>query len=228
MKKIKIVKSQVLDLTLESFKMSRQQETPEERQRRLFEERLRERGQDVVPRHQPAPAEYPVDSSESASIEQEPQPHSGQSDAAVVDPHPVVAYQIRQNQDNRRHHTRRRAQWLFTQAAQVARDEANQARRLQRAARAPRRLRSLVARTLVQVRALQMRNGLVAVSSQSSVSPPTSLTTDEDTDWSQDMEVEEKNNDGGDDSGDGGAGGCCSTTKYGPQASRRVGKYGPC
>ena len=221
MKKIKIVKSQVLDLTLESFKMSRQQETPEERQRRLFEERLRERGQDVVPRHQPAPAEYPVDSSESASIEQEPQPHSGQSDAAVVDPHPVVAYQIRQNQDNRRHHTRRRAQWLFTQAAQVARDEANQARRLQRAARAPRRLRSLVARTLVQVRALQMRNGLVAVSSQSSV------TTDEDMDWYQDMEVEKKNNDGGDDSGDGGAGGCCSTTKYGPQASRRVGKYGP-
>ena len=201
--------------------MSRQQETPEERQRRLFEERLRERGQDVVPRHQPAPAEYPVDSSESASIEQEPQPHSGQSDAAVVDPHPVVAYQIRQNQDNRRHHTRRRAQWLFTQAAQVARDEANQARRLQRAARAPRRLRSLVARTLVQVRALQMRNGLVAVSSQSSV------TTDEDMDWYQDMEVEKKNNDGGDDSGDGGAGGCCSTTKYGPQASRRVGKYGP-
>ena len=222
MKKIKIVKSQVLDLTLESFKMSRQQETPEERQRRLFEERLRERGEDVVPRHQPAPAEYPVDSSESASIEQEPQPHSGQSDAAVVDPHPVVAYQIRQNQDNRRHHTRRRAQWLFTQAAQVARDEANQARRLQRAARAPRRLRSLVARTLVQVRALQMRNGLVAVSSQSSV------TTDEDMDWYQDMEVEKKNNDGGDDSGDGGAGGCCSTTKYGPQASRRVGKYGPC
>ena len=222
MKKIKIVKSQVLDLTLESFKMSRQQETPEERQRRLFEERLRERGQDVVPRHQPAPAEYPVDSSESASIEQEPQPHSGQSDAAVVDPHPVVAYQIRQNQDNRRHHTRRRAQWLFTQAAQVARDEANQARRLQRAARAPRRLRSLVARTLVQVRALQMRNGLVAVSSQSSV------TTDEDMEWFQDMEVEKKNNDGGDDSGDGGAGGCCSTTKYGPQASRRVGKYGPC
>ena len=221
MKKIKIVKSQVLDLTLESFKMSRQQETPEERQRRLFEERLRERGEDVVPRHQPAPAEYPVDSSESASIEQEPQPHSGQSDAAVVDPHPVVAYQIRQNQDNRRHHTRRRAQWLFTQAAQVARDEANQARRLQRAARAPRRLRSLVARTLVQVRALQMRNGLVAVSSQSSV------TTDEDMDWYQDMEVEKKNNDGGDDSGDGGAGGCCSTTKYGPQASRRVGKYGP-
>ena len=221
MKKIKIVKSQVLDLTLESFKMSRQQETPEERQRRLFEERLRERGQDVVPRHQPAPAEYPVDSSESASIEQEPQPHSGQSDAAVVDPHPVVAYQIRQNQDNRRHHTRRRAQWLFTQAAQVARDEANQARRLQRAARAPRRLRSLVARTLVQVRALQMRNGLVAVSSQSSV------TTDEDMDWYQDMEVEKKNNDGGDDSGDGGAGGCCSTTKCGPQASRRVGKYGP-
>ena len=221
MKKIKIVKSQVLDLTLESFKMSRQQETPEERQRRLFEERLRERGQDVVPRHQPAPAEYPVDSSESASIEQEPQPHSGQSDAAVVDPHPVVAYQIRQNQDNRRHHTRRRAQWLFTQAAQVARDEANQARRLQRASRAPRRLRSLVARTLVQVRALQMRNGLVAVSSQSSV------TTDEDMDWYQDMEVEKKNNDGGDDSGDGGAGGCCSTTKYGPQASRRVGKYGP-
>jgi hypothetical protein len=221
-KKIKIVKSQVLDLTLESFKMSRQQETPEERQRRLFEERLRERGQDVVPRHQPAPAEYPVDSSESASIEQEPQPHSGQSDAAVIDPHPVVAYQIRQNQDNRRHHTRRRAQWLFTQAAQVARDEANQARRLQRAARAPRRLRSLVARTLVQVRALQMRNGLVAVSSQSSV------TTDEDMDWYQDMEVEKKNNDGGDDSGDGGAGGCCSTTKYGPQASRRVGKYGPC
>ena len=201
--------------------MSRQQETPEERQRRLFEERLRERGEDVVPRHQPAPAEYPVDSSESASIEQEPQPHSGQSDAAVVDPHPVVAYQIRQNQDNRRHHTRRRAQWLFTQAAQVARDEANQARRLQRAARAPRRLRSLVARTLVQVRALQMRNGLVAVSSQSSV------TTDEDMDWYQDMEVEKKNNDGGDDSGDGGAGGCCSTTKYGPQASRRVGKYGP-
>ena len=201
--------------------MSRQQETPEERQRRLFEERLRERGEDVVPRHQPAPAEYPVDSSESASIEQEPQPHSGQSDAAVVNPHPVVAYQIRQNQDNRRHHTRRRAQWLFTQAAQVARDEANQARRLQRAARAPRRLRSLVARTLVQVRALQMRNGLVAVSSQSSV------TTDEDMDWSQDMEVEEKNNDGGDDSGDGGAGGCCSTTKYGPQTSRRVGKYGP-
>ena len=201
--------------------MSRQQETPEERQRRLFEERLRERGQDVVPRHQPAPAEYPVDSSESASIEQEPQPHSGQSDAAVVDPHPVVAYQIRQNQDNRRNHTRRRAQWLFTQAAQVARDEANQARRLQRAARAPRRLRSLVARTLVQVRALQMRNGLVAVSSQSSV------TTDEDMDWYQDMEVEKKNNDGGDDSGDGGAGGCCSTTKYGPQASRRVGKYGP-
>ena len=201
--------------------MSRQQETPEERQRRLFEERLRERGQDVVPRHQPAPAEYPVDSSESASIEQEPQPHSGQSDAAVVDPHPVVAYQIRQNQDNRRHHTRRRAQWLFTQAAQVARDEANQARRLQRAARAPRRLRSLVARTLVQVRALQMRNGLVAVSSQSSV------TTDEDMDWYQDLEVEKKNNDGGDDSGDGGAGGCCSTTKYGPQASRRVGKYGP-
>ena len=201
--------------------MSRQQETPEERQRRLFEERLRERGQDVVPRHQPAPTEYPVDSSESASIEQEPQPHSGQSDAAVVDPHPVVAYQIRQNQDNRRHHTRRRAQWLFTQAAQVARDEANQARRLQRAARAPRRLRSLVARTLVQVRALQMRNGLVAVSSQSSV------TTDEDMDWYQDMEVEKKNNDGGDDSGDGGAGGCCSTTKYGPQASRRVGKYGP-
>ena len=222
MKKIKIVKSQVLDSTLESFKMSRQQETPEERQRRLFEERLRERGEDVVPRHQPAPAEYPVDSSESASIEQEPQPHSGQSDAAVVDPHPVVAYQIRQNQDNRRHHTRRRAQWLFTQAAQVARDEANQARRLQRAARAPRRLRSLVARTLVQVRALQMRNGLVAVSSQSSV------TTDEDMDWYQDMEVEKKNNDGGDDSGDGGAGGCCSTTKYGPQASRRVGKYGPC
>ena len=222
MKKIKIVKSQVLDLTLESFKMSRQQETPEEHQRRLFEERLRERGQDVVPRHQPVPAEYPVDSSESASIEQEPQPHSGQSDAAVVDPHPVVAYQIRQNQDNRRHHTRRRAQWLFTQAAQVARDEANQARRLQRAARAPRRLRSLVARTLVQVRALQMRNGLVAVSSQSSV------TTDEDMDWSQDVEVEKKNNDGGDDSGDGGAGGCCSTTKYGPQASRRVGKYGPC
>ena len=221
MKKIKIVKSQALDLTLESFKMSRQQETPEERQRRLFEERLRERGQDVVPRHQPAPAEYPVDSSESASIEQEPQPHSGQSDAAVVDPHPVVAYQIRQNQDNRRHHTRRRAQWLFTQAAQVARDEANQARRLQRAARAPRRLRSLVARTLVQVRALQMRNGLVAVSSQSSV------TTDEDMDWYQDLEVEKKNNDGGDDSGDGGAGGCCSTTKYGPQASRRVGKYGP-
>ena len=209
-------------MTLESFKMSRQQETPEERQRRLFEERLRERGQDVVPRHQPAPAEYPVDSSESASIEQEPQPHSGQSDAAVVNPHPVVAYQIRQNQDNRRHHTRRRAQWLFTQAAQVARDEANQARRLQRAARAPRRLRSLVARTLVQVRALQMRNGLVAVSSQSSV------TTDEDMDWYQDMEVEKKNNDGGDDSGDGGAGGCCSTTKYGPQASRRVGKYGPC
>ena len=207
--------------------MSRQQETPEERQRRLFEERLRERGQDVVPCHQPAPTEYPVDSSESASIEQEPQPHSGQSDAAVVDPHPVVAYQIRQNQDNRRHHTRRRAQWLFTQAAQVARDEANQARRLQRAARAPRRLRSLVARTLVQVRALQMRNGLVAVSSQSSVSPPTSLTTDKDMDWSQDMEVEKKNNDGGDDSGDGGAGGCCSTTKYGPQASRRVGKYGP-
>ena len=202
--------------------MSQQQETPEERQRRLFEERLRERGQDVVPRHQPAPTEYPVDSSESASIEQEPQPHSGQSDAAVVDPHPVVAYQIRQNQDNRRHHTRRRAQWLFTQAAQVARDEANQARRLQRAARAPRRLRSLVARTLVQVRALQMRNGLVAVSSQSSV------TTDEDMDWYQDMEVEKKNNDGGDDSGDGGAGGCCSTTKYGPQASRRVGKYGPC
>ena len=202
--------------------MSRQQETPEERQRRLFEERLRERGEDVVPRHQPAPAEYPVDSSESASIEQEPQPHSGQSDAAVVNPHPVVAYQIRQNQDNRRHHTRRRAQWLFTQAAQVARDEANQARRLQRAARAPRRLRSLVARTLVQVRALQMRNGLVAVSSQSSV------TTDEDMDWSQDMEVEKKNNDGGDDSGGGGAGGCCSTTKYGPQASRRVGKYGPC
>ena len=202
--------------------MSRQQETPEERQRRLFEERLRERGQDVVPRHQPAPTEYPVDSSESASIEQEPQPHSGQSDAAVVDPHPVVAYQIRQNQDNRRHHTRRRAQWLFTQAAQVARDEANQARRLQRAARAPRRLRSLVARTLVQVRALQMRNGLVAVSSQSSV------TTDEDMDWYQDMEVEKKNNGGGDDSGDGGAGGCCSTTKYGPQASRRVGKYGPC
>ena len=201
--------------------MSRQQETPEERQRRLFEERLRERGEDVVPRHQPAPAEYPVDSSESASIEQEPQPHSGQSDAAVVDPHPVVAYQIRQNQDNRRNHTRRRAQWLFTQAAQVARDEANQARRLQRAARAPRRLRSLVARTLVQVRALQMRNGLVAVSSQSSV------TTDEDMDWYQDMEVEKKNNDGGDDSGDGGAGGCCSTTKYGPQASRRVGKYGP-
>ena len=201
--------------------MSRQQETPEERQRRLFEERLRERGEDVVPRHQPAPAEYPVDSSESASIEQEPQPHSGQSDAAVVDPHPVVAYQIRQNQDNRRHHTRRRAQWLFTQAAQVARDEANQARRLQRAARAPRRLRSLVARTLVQVRALQMRNGLVAVSSQSSV------TTDEDMDWYQDMEVEKKNNGGGDDSGDGGAGGCCSTTKYGPQASRRVGKYGP-
>ena len=201
--------------------MSQQQETPEERQRRLFEERLRERGEDVVPRHQPAPAEYPVDSSESASIEQEPQPHSGQSDAAVVDPHPVVAYQIRQNQDNRRHHTRRRAQWLFTQAAQVARDEANQARRLQRAARAPRRLRSLVARTLVQVRALQMRNGLVAVSSQSSV------TTDEDMDWYQDMEVEKKNNDGGDDSGDGGAGGCCSTTKYGPQASRRVGKYGP-
>ena len=222
MKKIKIVKSQVLDLTLESFKMSRQQETPEERQRRLFEERLRERGEDVVPRHQPAPTEYPVDSSESASIEQEPQPHSGQSDAAVVDPHPVVAYQIRQNQDNRRHHTRRRAQWLFTQAAQVARDEANQARRLRRAARAPRRLRSLVARTLVQVRALQMRNGLVAVSSQSSV------TTDEDMDWYQDMEVEKKNNDGGDDSGDGGAGGCCSTTKYGPQASRRVGKYGPC
>jgi type IV secretory pathway VirB10-like protein len=220
-KKIKIVKSQVLDLTLESFKMSRQQETPEERQRRLFEERLRERGEDVVPRHQPVPAEYPVDSSESASIEQEPQPHSGQSDAAVVDPHPVVAYQIRQNQDNRRHHTRRRAQWLFTQAAQVARDEANQARRLQRAARAPRRLRSLVARTLVQVRALQMRSGLVAVSSQSSV------TTDEDMDWYQDMEVEKKNNDGGDDSGDGGAGGCCSTTKYGPQASRRVGKYGP-
>ena len=202
--------------------MSQQQETPEERQRRLFEERLRERGEDVVPRHQPAPAEYPVDSSESASIEQEPQPHSGQSDAAVVDPHPVVAYQIRQNQDNRRHHTRRRAQWLFTQAAQVARDEANQARRLQRAARAPRRLRSLVARTLVQVRALQMRNGLVAVSSQSSV------TTDEDMDWYQDLEVEKKNNDGGDDSGDGGAGGCCSTTKYGPQASRRVGKYGPC
>ena len=201
--------------------MSQQQETPEERQRRLFEERLRERGQDVVPRHQPAPTEYPVDSSESASIEQEPQPHSGQSDAAVVDPHPVVAYQIRQNQDNRRHHTRRRAQWLFTQAAQVARDEANQARRLQRAARAPRRLRSLVARTLVQVRALQMRNGLVAVSSQSSV------TTDEDMDWYQDLEVEKKNNDGGDDSGDGGAGGCCSTTKYGPQASRRVGKYGP-
>ena len=198
-----------------------QQETPEERQQRLYEERLRERGQDVVPRHQPVPAEYPVDSSESASIEQEPQPHSGQSDAAVVDPHPVVAYQIRQNQDNRRHHTRRRAQWLFTQAAQVARDEANQARRLQRAARAPRRLRSLVARTLVQVRALQMRNGLVAVSSQSSV------TTDEDMDWYQDMEVEKKNNGGGDDSGDGGAGGCCSTTKYGPQASRRVGKYGP-
>ena len=222
MKKIKVAKSQVFDSTLESLKMSQQQETPEERQRRLFEERLRERGQDVVPRHQPAPAEYPVDSSESASIEQEPQPHSGQSDAAVVDPHPVVAYQIRQNQDNRRHHTRRRAQWLFTQAAQVARDEANQARRLQRAARAPRRLRSLVARTLVQVRALQMRNGLVAVSSQSSV------TTDEDMDWSQDVEVEKKNNDGGDDSGDGGAGGCCSTTKYGPQASRRVGKYGPC
>ena len=222
MKKIKIAKSQVFDSTLESLKMSQQQETPEERQRRLFEERLRERGQDVVPRHQPAPTEYPVDSSESASIEQEPQPHSGQSDAAVVDPHPVVAYQIRQNQDNRRHHTRRRAQWLFTQAAQVARDEANQARRLQRAARAPRRLRSLVPRTVVQVRALQMRNGLVAVSSQSSV------TTDEDMDWYQDMEVEKKNNDGGDDSGDGGAGGCCSTTKYGPQASRRVGKYGPC
>ena len=222
MKKIKVAKSQVFDSTLESLKMSQQQETPEERQRRLFEERLRERGQDVVPRHQPAPTEYPVDSSESASIEQEPQPHSGQSDAAVVDPHPVVAYQIRQNQDNRRHHTRRRAQWLFTQAAQVARDEANQARRLQRAARAPRRLRSLVARTLVQVRALQMRNGLVAVSSQSSV------TTDEDMDWYQDLEVEKKNNDGGDDSGDGGAGGCCSTTKYGPQASRRVGKYGPC
>ena len=221
MKKIKIAKSRVYDSTIESLKMSQQQETPEERQRRLFEERLRERGEDVVPRHQPAPAEYPVDSSESASIEQEPQPHSGQSDAAVVDPHPVVAYQIRQNQDNRRHHTRRRAQWLFTQAAQVARDEANQARRLQRAARAPRRLRSLVARTLVQVRALQMRNGLVAVSSQSSV------TTDEDMDWYQDMEVEKKNNDGGDDSGDGGAGGCCSTTKYGPQASRRVGKYGP-
>ena len=221
MKKIKIAKSRVFDSTIESLKMSQQQETPEERQRRLFEERLRERGQDVVPRHQSAPAEYPVDSSESASIEQEPQPHSGQSDAAVVDPHPVVAYQIRQNQDNRRHHTRRRAQWLFTQAAQVARDEANQARRLQRAARAPRRLRSLVARTLVQVRALQMRNGLVAVSSQSSV------TTDEDMDWYQDLEVEKKNNDGGDDSGDGGAGGCCSTTKYGPQASRRVGKYGP-
>ena len=222
MKKIKVAKSQVFDSTLESLKMSQQQETPEERQRRLFEERLRERGEDVVPRHQPAPAEYPVDSSESASVEQEPQPHSGQSDAAVVDPHPVVAYQIRQNQDNRRHHTRRRAQWLFTQAAQVARDEANQARRLQRAARAPRRLRTLVPRTVVQVRALQMRNGLVAVSSQSSV------TTDEDMDWYQDMEVEKKNNDGGDDSGDGGAGGCCSTTKYGPQASRRVGKYGPC
>ena len=221
MKKIKVAKSQVFDSTLESLKMSQQQETPEERQRRLFEERLRERGEDVVPRHQPAPAEYPVDSSESASVEQEPQPHSGQSDAAVVDPHPVVAYQIRQNQDNRRHHTRRRAQWLFTQAAQVARDEANQARRLQRAARAPRRLRTLVPRTVVQVRALQMRNGLVAVSSQSSV------TTDEDMDWYQDMEVEKKNNDGGDDSGDGGAGGCCSTTKYGPQASRRVGKYGP-
>ena len=221
MKKIKIAKSRVFDSTIESLKMSQQQETPEERQRRLFEERLQERGQDVVPRHQPAPAEYPVDSSESASIEQEPQPHSGQSDAAVVDPHPVVAYQIRQNQDNRRHHTRRRAQWLFTQAAQVARDEANQARRLQRAARAPRRLRTLVPRTVVQVRALQMRNGLVAVSSQSSV------TTDEDMDWYQDMEVEKKNNDGGDDSGDGGAGGCCSTTKYGPQASRRVGKYGP-
>ena len=131
--------------------MSQQQETPEERQRRLFEERLRERGQDVVPRHQPAPTEYPVDSSESASIEQEPQPHSGQSDAAVVNPHPVLAYQLRQDQDNRRHHTRRRAQWLFTQAAQVARDEANQARRLQRAARAPRRLRTLVPRTVVQV-----------------------------------------------------------------------------
>ena len=68
----------------------------------------------------------------------------------------------------------------------------------------------------------------MAVSSQSSASPSTSLTTTgEDTDWSQDMEVEEKNNDGGGDSGDDGAGGCCSTTKYGPQASRRVGKYGP-
>ena len=208
--------------------MSQQQETSEERQQRLYKERLRECGQDVVPRHQPAPAEYPVDSLESASLEQEPQPHSGHSDATVVNPHPVLAYRARQDQDERRHHTRRRAQWLFTQAAQVARDEAVQARRLQQAARAQRRLRTLVPRTVVQVQALQMRNGLVAIPPQSSASPSSSLTTtSEDTDWSQDMEVEEKNNNDGGDDGDDGAGGCCSTTKYGPQTSQRVGKYGP-
>ena len=203
--------------------MANPQESSEERQQRLYEERLQERGQDLVPRHQPAPVEFPVDTSETASLEREPQPHSGCSDVTVVNPHPVLAYQARQ----RHHHTCRRAQWLFTQAAQVARNEAIQARRLQQAARAQRRLRTLVPRTVVQVQALQMRNGLVAIPPQSSVSPSSSLTTTgEDTDWSQDMEVEEKNNNDDGDGGDDGAGGCCSTAKYGPQTSRRVGKYG--
>ena len=75
--------------------MLQQQETTEERQRRLYEERLRERGQDVVPRHQPIPMEYLVDLSESASLEREPRPHSGCSDATIVNPHPVLAYQGR-------------------------------------------------------------------------------------------------------------------------------------
>ena len=204
--------------------MVQQQESSKERQQRLYKERLQERGQDVVPRHQPAPVEFPVNTSETASLEREPQPHSGCSDATFVDPHPVLAYQARE----RRHHTRRRAQWLFTQAAQVARDEATQSCQHQQVAQAQHRLRVLVPRTVLQVQALQMRNGLVAMPTSSSSSYTTSLTTSsKDTDWSQDMEVEENNNDE-DEGGDGGAGPSCHKSRYGPQSSRWVGSYGPC
>ena len=204
-----------------------QQETSEERQRRRYEERLQERGQSIVPRHQPAPGEYPVDTSETASLEGEQQPHSGCSDATVVNRHPVLAYQDRQ----RRHHTRRRAQWLFTQAAQIARDEATQNRQAQQVARAPRRMPALAARATLQVQALQMRHGLVPLPTSSSGSYPSSTTTSSTTSvWTQDMDWQ--GGDGGDggaggDGGDGNGGPSYHQPRYGPQASRQVNRYGP-
>ena len=207
--------------------MSNPQETNEERQQRLYEERLRERGQELVPRHQPAPVEFPVASSESASVEEQPQPQSESSNAATVNPHPVRAFQARREREERCNHTRRRAQWLFTQAAQTAREEALEARRLQQVARAPRRLRRLVSQSTFRVRAMQMRHGLVAVPSHSSVSPPSSsTTTSEDTEWSQDMEVDESDHGDDGDDGAGGAGAVCSS-KYGPKMTPRLARYGP-